>query len=133
MIGLDTNILVRYLTQDDAAQTRAATRLIEHNLSAHDPGMILAIVLAETLWVLGDLYDATNDEQIDCVERLLKTRQFEIQHRAAITHAVGLARNARCGVTDCLIAEIALAEGCTQVATFDKKAAKTRGYALLPT
>ena len=132
MIGLDTNILVRYLTQDDAAQTRAASRLIEHQLSAQDPGLILAIVLAETLWVLGDLYDATNDEQIDCVERLLKTRQFEIQHRAAITRAVALARGAKCGVADCLIAEIALAEGCTHVATFDKKAAKSRGYALLP-
>lgn len=94
MIGLDTNILVRYLTQDDPAQTRAATRLIEHQLSAHEPGMILAIVLAETLWVLGDLYDATSNEQIDCVERLVKTRQFEIQHRVAIMRAVELARRA---------------------------------------
>ena len=132
MIGLDTNILVRYLAQDDPVQTRAATQLIEHRLSAHAPGMILAIVLAETLWVLGDLYDATNDEQIDCVERLLKTRQFEIQHRVAIMRAVELARHAPCGLADCLIAEIAAAEGCSHVATFDKKAAKTRGYALLP-
>ena len=132
MIGLDTNVLVRYLTQDDPAQTRAATRLIEHQIPASEPGLILSIVLAETLWVLGDLYRATNIELIDCVERLLKTRQFEIQHRAAITRAAGLARSAKCGVTDCLIAEIAAAKGCTHVATFDKKAAKTRGYALLP-
>ena len=131
MIGLDTNVLVRYLTQDDAVQSRAASRLIEHDLTSSNPGLILTTVLAETLWVLGDLYSATETEQIDCVERLLTTRQFVLQHKTAVQRAVQAARLAPCGFVDCLIAEIALDEGCSQVATFDKKAAKYRGFVLL--
>ncbi len=131
MTGLDTNVLVRYLTQDDPAQSRAVNRMIEQELSAAEPGLILAIVLAETLWVLGDIYAATESEQIDCAERLLSTRQFTLQHRAAVQRAVQAARGAPCGFVDCLIAEIAAVEGCAHVATFDKKAAKYPGFALL--
>ncbi len=131
MIGLDTNVLVRYLTQDDPSQSRAVNRMIEQELSAAEPGLILAIVLAETLWVLGDIYAAIESEQIDCAERLLSTRQFILQHRAAVQRAVQAARGAPCGFVDCLIAEIAADEGCAHVATFDKKAAKYPGFALL--
>ena len=131
MIGLDTNVLVRYLTQDDPAQSRAASRLIEKELTAADPGLILTAVLAETLWVLGELYGATREEQIECVERLLATRQFQLQNHAAVQRAAHSARHAPCDFVDCLIAEIGIDERCKHVATFDKKAAKYPGFALL--
>ncbi len=131
MIGLDTNVLVRYLAQDDPAQSRAAGRLIERELTAAEPGLILTVVLAETLWVLGDIYGATESEKIDCAEQLLTTRQFVVQNKAAVQRAVQAAPHASCGLVDCLIAEIAADEGCTRVATFNKKAAKYPGYALL--
>ncbi len=131
MTGLDTNVLVRFLTQDDPAQSRAVNRMIEHDLTATDPGLILTLVLAETLWVLGDIYGATGSEKIDCAERLLGTRQFILQHRPAVQRAVQAARGASCGFVDCLIAEIGADEGCSQVATFDKKAAKYPGFVLL--
>ena len=131
MIGLDTNVLVRYLTQDDPAQSRAASRLIEKELTAADPGLILTAVLAETLWVLGELYGATREEQIECVERLLATRQFHLQNHAAVQRAAQAARRAPCEFVDCLIAEIGIDEHCKHVVTFDKKAAKYPGFALL--
>ena len=131
MIALDTNVLVRYLTQDDPAQARAASRLIERELSTARPGLILAVVLAETLWVLGELYGATEGEKIDCAEQLLATRQLKMQHKPAVERAVQMARNASCGLVDCLIAEIAADEGCDHVATFDRKAGKQAGFALL--
>lgn len=131
MIGLDTNVLVRYLTQDDPAQSRAVSRLIELELTAAEPGVILTVVLAETLWVLGDMYRATESEKIDCAEQLLATRQFNLQNKAAVQRAVQAARRASSGLVDCLIAEIAADEGCSRVVTFDKKAAKYPGYALL--
>lgn len=131
MIGLDTNVLVRYLTQDDPAQSRAVSRLIEQELTAAEPGVILTVVLAETLWVLGDIYSATESEKIDCAEQLLITRQFNLQNKPAVQRAVQAARRAACGLVDCLIAEIAADEGCSHVATFDRKAARYPGYALL--
>jgi predicted nucleic-acid-binding protein len=131
VIGLDTNVLVRYLTQDDAAQARVVSRLIERELSTAKPGLVLAVVLAETLWVLGDLYGATESEKVDCAERLLATRQLKMQHKPAVERAVQAARSASCGLVDCLIAEIAADEGCDHVATFDRKAGKQTGFSLL--
>ncbi|MSQ71154.1 MAG: PIN domain-containing protein [Betaproteobacteria bacterium] len=131
MIGLDTNVLVRYLTQDDPTQSRAASRLIEEELTGADPGVILTVVLLETLWVLGDLYGASGDEQIECVEQLLATRQFRLQNQAAVQRAAQGARQASCEFVDCLIAEIGVDERCAHVFTFDKKAAKYPGFALL--
>lgn len=131
MIGLDTNVLVRYLTQDEPTQSRAASRLIEKELTGADPGLILTVVLVETLWVLGDLYDATGKEQIECVERLLATRQFQLQSHAAVQRAAHAARHVQCELVDCLIAEIGMDERCAHVVTFDRKAAKYPGFALL--
>lgn len=52
MIALDTNVLVRYLAQDDREQARVATRFIEEHLTADDPGFVSTIVLCEIIWVL---------------------------------------------------------------------------------
>ena len=71
MIGLDTNVLVRYLAQDDAAQSAKATRLIEGELTQRQPGFISLIVLVETCWVLKRLYGATPTELRETVNDLL--------------------------------------------------------------
>ena len=100
-------------------------------LSIVVPTLDAGAVLAETLWVLGDLYGATGEEQIECVEKLLATRQFQLQNHAAVQRAAQSARHAACEFVDCLIAEICVDERCVHVATFDKKAAKYPGFALL--
>ena len=71
MVGLDTNVLVRYLTQDDPAQAARATRLIERQLSETNPGYVGVVVLAETGWVLQRLYRATPNELHGAIADLL--------------------------------------------------------------
>ena len=67
MIGIDTNVLVRFLTQDDPEQSALASDVFERELSARNPGFIGLVVLAETVWVLQSAYDATSDEVLDIV------------------------------------------------------------------
>lgn len=130
MIGLDTNILVRYLTQDDPRQSRRATRLIEQELSERTPGFIPVVVLVETCWVLKRLYDATQDEVRVTVCDLLDARQLVVEHRLAVARAV-LRLCKRAGdFADALIAECAAQAGCERTVTFDKAAAKV-GMTLL--
>ena len=76
MIGLDTNVLVRYMAQDDTKQSAVAARLIEKELSNAKPGFISLVVLAELCWVLTRLSIASADELIAALEALLNTPQF---------------------------------------------------------
>lgn len=74
MIGLDTNILVRYLTQDDPVQSPKATELIERRLTEHDPGFISVLAMVETVWVLERAYGLANADIAAAVERTLQAR-----------------------------------------------------------
>ena len=78
MIGLDTNVLVRYLTQDDKAQAAAATRFIEKTLTPETPGFISLVALVEVVWVLETCYHCTRQDIAAIIERLL--RQLRCQH-----------------------------------------------------
>ena len=133
MIGLDTNVLVRYLAQDDATQSAVATRLIEQDLSASSPGFISLVVLTELGWVLKRLYGASEAELLQTVADLLASPQFQVENRAvvqaAVQHMRGLKTQA--GWTDLLIAQIAQAQGCRHTVTFDKTAARSAGMRLL--
>ena len=134
MIGLDTNVLVRYLAQDDARQGAIAVRLIEHELSAAQPGFISLVVLVETCWVLKRLYSATQAELVDTVTDMLNTAQFEIEQREAVqaaAHWVSAAKSSKAELTDRLIAQIALRAGCTHTLSFDKGAVRAAGMVLL--
>ena len=133
MIGLDTNVLVRYLAQDDAHQSAIATRLIEQDLSAAEPGFISLVVLTELGWVLKRLYGASEAELLDTVADLLASPQFQVENRsvvqAAVQHMRGLKTKA--GWTDLLIAQIASTQGCSHTVSFDKTAVRSAGMHLL--
>jgi predicted nucleic-acid-binding protein len=134
MIGLDTNVLVRYLAQDDPKQAAVATRLIERDLSASQPGFISLVVLVELCWVLKRIYAATNDELVDTVGDLLAAAQFHLERREVVQQAVALmheSRSSNGGFADLLIAQIALAEGCSHVLSFDRAAVRSAGMVLL--
>ena len=79
MIGLDTNVLVRYIAQDDKVQSARATRLIEGECSDSTPGYVGLVVLAEVVWVSESRYDATRVEIAQIVRRILSTRQLLVQ------------------------------------------------------
>jgi predicted nucleic-acid-binding protein len=121
MTGLDTNVLVRYLAQDDPAQSARATRLIEKELSDREPGFIGLVVLVETCWVLRRLYGATAAELRETVRDLLDTRQFVIEQRTVVLRAVARLADSAGDIADALIAEGAVEAGCTRTLTFDKQ------------
>jgi predicted nucleic-acid-binding protein len=133
MIGLDTNVLVRYLAQDDALQSAIATRLIEQELSAAQPGFVSLVVLTELGWVLKRLYGASEAELLDTVADLLTSPQFQVENRAVVQAAVLQMRGlkTKVGWADLLIAQIALAQGCSHTVSFDKTAVRSAGMTLL--
>lgn len=134
MIGIDTNVLVRYVAQDDAKQAAVATRLIEHELNAAQPGFVSLVVLVELCWVLKRLYAATNDELVSTVEDLLGAAQFHVERREVVQAATLQMRDrtsSKAGFPDMLIAQIARLEGCSHTVSFDKDAVHSAGMVLL--
>jgi predicted nucleic-acid-binding protein len=133
MVGLDTHVLVRYLAQDDAKQAAIATRLIERELSAAQPGFISLVVLVELCWVLKRLYAATEAELVATVDDLLGSAQFQLERRSVVQAACQrmATANSKAGFTDMLVAQIAEAEGCTHTLSFDKGAVRAAGMVLL--
>jgi predicted nucleic-acid-binding protein len=134
MIGLDTNVLVRYMAQDDPRQSAIATRLIEKELSPGEPGFISLVVLAELCWVLKRLYSASANELVAAVQDLLNTPQFHLECRdaviATVQHMKGI-KGASAGFVDALIAQLAAAQGCSRTVSFDRVAVRSAGMVLL--
>ncbi len=131
MIGLDTNVLVRYLAQDDEAQSALATKLIEQTLSVSNPGFISLVSLVEVVWVLEGCYGSTKDEVIEIVERLLRVKQLLVQETEVVWQAVRLFRNGKADFADCLIEREGGAHGCDHTVSFDKAAVKAAGMVQL--
>ena len=134
MIGIDTNVLVRYLTQDDAKQAALATRFIEIDLSPTQQGFISTVVLAELCWVLQSLYRVSATELLDMTDDLLMSRNLQLEHRSAVQAALQTLRaqpGAAVGLSDALIAHIDQAQGCSHTVSFDKGAVRWAGMQLL--
>jgi predicted nucleic-acid-binding protein len=134
VIGIDTNVLVRYLSQDDARQSASATRLIEAELSQARLGYIGLIVLVELCWVLERSYAATPKEIVSTVSDLLSMPQFEIQQREAVQRAVAAFQaqgSKKASLADHLIAATARDAGCEFTLSFDAGAARLAGMRLL--
>lgn len=124
MIGIDTNILVRYIAQDDASQSARATRFIENECSAAAPGFVGLIVLVEVVWVSESCYGATRAEVAEIVRRLLSIKQLVVQDAEIAWKALRRFESGKADFADCLIERSANAAGCSRVMTFDKQAAK---------
>lgn len=122
MTGLDTNILVRYLTQDDPIQSRKAIEIIERRLSLTDPGFVSVVTIAETVWVLDRAYNFSNREIAAAVERMLQVEVLVIQHEQEVFAAMVALKQGRSSFSDALIAELGAQAGCLHTLTFDQKA-----------
>lgn len=133
MIGLDTNVLVRYLAQDDKRQSAAATELIENSLSDGGPGFVSIVVLVELYWVLQRVYGATRDELRQTIGDLLGARQLVIEQREVVLEALHAMDASQCDFADALVAAIGGRAGCHETVTFDKGAIKIPGMRLLRT
>src|SRR4051812_17087626 len=103
MTGIDTNVLVRYLAQDDKVQSPRATAFIEKDCSAAQPGYVGLVVLAEVVWVSESLYGATRPEVADIVRRLLGIKQLVVQDTETAWKALRLFESRRSDFADCLV------------------------------
>lgn len=131
MIGLDTNVVVRYLTQDDPKQSQIVTRLMEKTLSSDEPGFISLVVLAEVVWVLTSLYFVDREGIAEIVSGLLTTEQLRVENAELVWRAKRRYEVSKADFSDALIAETAVAAGCKRAVTFDRSAAATSGFDLL--
>ena len=122
MIGLDTNILVRFIAQDHHAQTAAATRLID-SLSPDVPGYLSLVVLAELIWVLQFSYRFDKPEIEKVIERLVRSKELVLEKKETVSQALTRFRVNRADFADCLIEGCGRGAGCEYVLTFDKHAA----------
>lgn len=130
MIGIDTNVLVRYLAQDDEAQALLATQLIEEKLDSKTLGFISAITLVEVTWVLKSCYAASKVDLCNTVRMILETKQFHVEQAESCYRALKLFEAGNGDFSDALITSISKDSGCDFVMTFDKKA-KSVGMTLL--
>ena len=124
MIGLDTNVVIRYLTQDDARQAAKANKLIEEQLSPKSPGFITAITMVEIVWVLESCYKQNRDDISKVLYSLLTTKQLVVESADKVYLALRRFGNTSADFSDALIAIVAEQEGCDRVVTFDKQAVK---------
>lgn len=130
MTGLDTNVLVRYLTQDDPKQAPLATRLIE-SLSRDTPAFVSHVVLVETVWVLESCYDADTSRLATVVETLLNVESIVVDEAEVIWRALRQFKQAGGDFADGLVSALARRAGCETIYSFDRGAAKRYGMTLL--
>ena len=131
MIGLDTSVLVRYVTQDDAKQAGAATRLLEQGLSVERPGFICLITLCELTWVLAECYDAQKDRIVAVIDGLLASKQLMVEEPERVWRALRAWEESSADFSDALVGEVLAGNGCDKAVTFDKAAAKLPDFELL--
>jgi predicted nucleic-acid-binding protein len=131
MIGLDTNILIRYLTQDDPVQSAKATEILERRLTLKNPGFVSVVAMVETVWVLDRAYGLTAQEIARAVERLLQVEVLVLEDEQEVFTAMVALKQERGSFADALIAELGARVGCTQTLTFDQKAVRLPAFELV--
>lgn len=130
MIGLDTNILVRYLAQDDPIQSPKARQIIERRLTEENPGFVSIVAMVETVWVLERAYRLANREIAAAVERVLQTDVLVVEHEQEVFTAMIALKEGQGSFADALIAALGVRVGCSCTLTFDQKALRLPNFAL---
>lgn len=127
-IGLDTNVLVRYLTKDDEKQWSAAVAVIESG----EQCFITNIVLCEVAWVLrGKPYQFQKDEIIKVMEAMLQSPTFEFENRSTVDRAIIRAKKGRADLADYPIGAISVNSNCREIVRSDRKLNGELGFRVL--
>ena len=122
MIGLDTNVVVRYLVQDDPDQSAVATALID-DLTDTEPGYLSLVTVVELYWVLHRAYKVDSGRCADLLDGLLDARELRVDRAAIVRAAAGASRGGS-DFADAVIAELGRSAGCAHTVTFDQRAAR---------
>ena len=128
MTGLDTNVLVRFLVEDDEAHAERAATLIEAAVAADERLYVSDVVLCEVVWVLGGAYDFRRTEIAGVLAELTRARHLRFDSSDRIARCVRAFEFGRGDFADYVILEHALEAGCDRVATFDRKLLKHEGF-----
>lgn len=131
MIGLDTNLLVRYLVGDDPGQFARARMEMEAAANREEPLMINAIVLCEVVWVLSSAYDYSRDEIAGALEHILSTAQFNLEWGDQARQALKDFKTTKAGFTDAFIGRINGSLGAAPTMTFDRELAPLSTFRVL--
>lgn len=124
MLGIDTNVVVRLIVSDDAAQTRRARELVDKAIRNDEVILISLPVLVETEWVLRSRYGFEREALLSIFHTMLETRELSFEDEPAFEEALFYWKDSACGFADCLIAAHNRHLGCRVTATFDAKAAR---------
>ena len=128
MIGLDTNILVRYLTQDDPIQSPKATEIFERLLTEENRGFVSIVAMVETVWILERAYGLTTDDIVGAIERVLQTDVLMVENEQEVFTAVIALKEGQGSFADAVIAALGARMGCSWTLTFDQKALRLPGF-----
>ncbi len=128
MLGLDTNVLIRYLMQDDQRQYEKAKRLIHREAGNGEPVLISLLVLLEIEWVLRSRYGLSKAEVLAAFSALLEAADLAFEDETSVEYALYSWKNSSADFADCLIEARNRRLGCRATATFDAKALKLAGF-----
>jgi predicted nucleic-acid-binding protein len=129
--GVDTNILVRYFVDDDAAQARVVSKIVETAASTQEALFVSLPVICELVWVLALSYRVSRDRISDVIESLLESPVFDLEQSDLVRVSLVRFRRGRAGFADYLIGAIARERGCDSVYTFDRALRGAEGFKLL--
>jgi predicted nucleic-acid-binding protein len=131
MIGLDTNVLVRYLTHDDPAQFAKAAAVIDAAAERGEQLLVNTSVLCELVWVLANAYDYSRNEIAAALDQIFATAQFEIERLDDARKALGDFRSTKADFSDALIGRINRSLGAEYTVTFDRDLRTVETFRLL--
>jgi predicted nucleic-acid-binding protein len=128
MLGIDTNVLVRFLVRDDEAQFAKARKLIKREVAAGSGVLVNQLVLLETEWVLRSRYSLAKNLIIQAISGLLNASDVRFEDEPAVEEALFIWKDSAADFADCLIGAKNRRLGCRATATFDMKASKLPGF-----
>jgi predicted nucleic-acid-binding protein len=131
MIGLDTNVLLRYLLQDEPRQTRQVNQLIDRQLSEQNPGFISLVTVLEIVWVLRSLLKRTPAQIAAHLELILSADTLVVQNEQQVFDAMFALKRGTGEFEDALIGTLNAWAGCASTVTFDRKAARLPHFRLI--
>jgi len=129
MIGIDANILLRYLTRDNPPLVKRADFVLEECCSAEKPGFVTTLALAELFWTLRSSYGYERGKLIDVIDGLLNAQELRFEHVDSVCYALEQYRDGF-GFVDAMIGHISTVNGCDTTMTLDKKAAKMANFSV---
>lgn len=131
MIGLDTNVILRYLLQDDPQQARLANRMIDRQLSRESPGFISLVAVLEIVWVMRSVLKRTPLQIATHLEQLIAADTLDVQNEAQVLQAAYALKQGTGEFEDALLGALNAWSGCTHTLTFDRRALRLPHFQLI--